>query len=153
MSLKAQNSAHIVKRFIWTYKILFFNWRVYWQKAAKDNCKYGSARSLNNNESDTSFTIVFISCIDKFIKTFYEYNKKHIYASHTILILGDPGADRSWGRGKIGVFRRCAGNTIRGTLRQFSENICSEDDLRSRIFGTFVVQFLACLPLLGFSNI
>ena len=33
------------------------------------------------------------------------------------------------------------------------ENICSEDDLRSTIFGTFVVKFLACLPLLGFSNI
>ena len=42
---------------------------------------------------------------------------------------------------------------IRGTQRQFSENICSEDDFRSRIFGTFVVKFLACLPLLGFSNI
>ena len=35
----------------------------------------------------------------------------------------------------------------------FRENICSEDDLRSRIFGTIVVKFLACLPLLGFSNI
>ena len=35
----------------------------------------------------------------------------------------------------------------------FRKNICSEDDLRSRIFGTFVVKFLACLPLLGFSNI
>ena len=42
---------------------------------------------------------------------------------------------------------------VRGTQRQVSENICSEDDLRSRIFGTFVVKFLACLPLLGFSNI
>ena len=42
---------------------------------------------------------------------------------------------------------------IRGTQRQFSENISSEDDLRSKIFGTFVVKFLACLPLLGFSNI
>ena len=42
---------------------------------------------------------------------------------------------------------------IRGTQRQFSKNICSEDDLRSRIFRTFVVKFLACLPLLGFSNI
>ena len=41
----------------------------------------------------------------------------------------------------------------RGTQRQFSENICSEDDLRSRIFGTFVLKFLAYLPLLGFSNI
>ena len=34
----------------------------------------------------------------------------------------------------------------------FRENICSEDDLRSRIFGAFVVKFLACLPPLGFSN-
>ena len=42
---------------------------------------------------------------------------------------------------------------FRGTQRQFSENICSEDALRSRIFGTFVVKFLACWPLLGFSNI
>ena len=35
----------------------------------------------------------------------------------------------------------------------FRENICSEDDLRSRILGAFVVKFLACLPLLGLSNI
>ena len=42
---------------------------------------------------------------------------------------------------------------LRGTQRQFSENICSEDDLTSGIFGTFVVIFLACRPLLGFSNI
>ena len=40
----------------------------------------------------------------------------------------------------------------RGTQSQFSENICSEDDFRSRSFGTFVVKFLACLPLLGFSH-
>ena len=41
----------------------------------------------------------------------------------------------------------------RGTQRQFSENTCSEDDLRSILFGTFAVKFLACLPLLGFSKI
>ena len=35
----------------------------------------------------------------------------------------------------------------------FWKNICSEEDFRSRIFETFVVKFLACLPLLGFSNI
>ena len=35
----------------------------------------------------------------------------------------------------------------------FRKNTGSEDDLRSRIFGTFVVKFFACLPLLGFSNI
>ena len=39
---------------------------------------------------------------------------------------------------------------VRGTQRQFLENICSEDDLRSRIFETFVIKFLAYLPLLGF---
>ena len=39
---------------------------------------------------------------------------------------------------------------IRATQCQFSENICSEDDLRSRIFGPFVVKFVACLPFLGF---
>ena len=42
---------------------------------------------------------------------------------------------------------------LRGTQRQFSENNCSEDDLRSRIFGTFAVTFLASRPLLGLSNI
>ena len=49
--------------------------------------------------------------------------------------------------------RELINHFIRGTQRQFSENIYSEDDLRSRIFGTFVVKYLACLPLLGFSNI
>ena len=44
-------------------------------------------------------------------------------------------------------------DVLQGTQRQFSEKFCSEDDLRSRIFETFVVKFLACLPLLGFSNI
>ena len=46
---------------------------------------------------------------------------------------------------------RC--NLHKGTQRQFMENICSQDDLRSRIFGAFGVKFLACLPLLGSSNI
>ena len=34
----------------------------------------------------------------------------------------------------------------------FRKIICSQDDLRSRIFGSFSDKFLACLPLLGFSN-
>ena len=50
-------------------------------------------------------------------------------------------------------FQSTSMHVFRGTQRQFSENICSEDDLRSGIFGTFFVKFLACLPLLGFSNI
>ena len=35
----------------------------------------------------------------------------------------------------------------------FRKNICSEDDLSSRIFETFVVKFLACLPLLVFEHL
>ena len=42
---------------------------------------------------------------------------------------------------------------IGGTQRQISENICSEDDLRSRILEIFVVKFRAYLHVLGFSNI
>ena len=42
---------------------------------------------------------------------------------------------------------------FRSTQRQFSENICSEDDLRPRILRTFVAKFLVCLRLLGFLNI
>ena len=34
----------------------------------------------------------------------------------------------------------------------FREISQSEDDLRSRIFGTFVVKFYACLPLLGLTD-
>ena len=34
----------------------------------------------------------------------------------------------------------------------FRKIICSEDDLRSTIFGSFSDKFLACLPLLGFLN-
>ena len=49
--------------------------------------------------------------------------------------------------------RQTTNKEIRGTQRQFSEIICSEDDLRSRIFGSFSVKFLACLLLLGFWNI
>ena len=30
---------------------------------------------------------------------------------------------------------------LRGTQRQFLENVCSEDELRARIFGAFVVKF------------
>ena len=67
-----------------------------------------------------------------------------------------------------GCFQKVTEDPVKLVLTQFSptysdvsycqghpksENICSEDDLRSRIFGTFLVKFLACLPLLGFSNI
>ena len=51
------------------------------------------------------------------------------------------------------TIRKTKLTNFRGTQRQFSGNTRSEDDLRSRMFGAFVVKFLACLPLLGFSNI
>ena len=44
-------------------------------------------------------------------------------------------------------------NTSGAPNDNFRKIICSEDDLRSRIFGSFSVKFLACLLLLGFSNI
>ena len=55
------------------------------------------------------------------------------------LMLHQPFSAKIWAAGEI-----------TGTRRQFLENICSENDLRSRIFGTFDVKFLACLPLLEF---
>ena len=57
--------------------------------------------------------------------------------------------------GKTSSSRNIAKSWIlsRGTQRQFSEDICSKDDLRSIVFETFVVKFLACLPLLGFADI
>ena len=44
-------------------------------------------------------------------------------------------------------YNRC-GCSFRSTQRHFSENICSEDDFRSRIFGTFVekISFLPSSP-------
>ena len=52
------------------------------------------------------------------------------------------------------VFLSRSDETLSGAPNgNFRESICSEDDLRSRILGAFVVKFLSCLPLLGFSNI
>ena len=42
--------------------------------------------------------------------------------------------------------REGGGAGDRGTQLQFSENICSEEDLRSRIFGTLFCCKLSCLP-------
>ena len=44
-------------------------------------------------------------------------------------------------RGGSKVTKPIFSNSIK---RYFRRNICSEDYLRSRIFGTFVVKFLAC---------
>ena len=53
----------------------------------------------------------------------------------------------------ISLYRECRGYIPGAPNGHFRENICSEDNLRTRIFGTFIVKFLACLPLLGISNI
>ena len=47
--------------------------------------------------------------------------------------------------GKIILFDQ-AFDTVRGTKRQFSENICWEDDLRSRILGAFKISYLPASP-------
>ena len=54
---------------------------------------------------------------------------------------------------KVIEFQYPAGQYTGAPNGNFRGNICSEDDLRPRIFGAFVVKFLAFLPLLGFSNI
>ena len=74
-----------------------------------------------------------------------------VYKSPYQNLHSSPGPVKTKSAGCVQAFVRS--KICRGTQRQFSENICSEEDLRSRIFGTFVVKFLACLPLLGFSNI
>ena len=53
---------------------------------------------------------------------------------------------------EVNQFFKNTGDTAGAPNDNFRENICSEDDLRSKIFGIFFVKFLACLPLLGFLN-
>ena len=55
--------------------------------------------------------------------------------------------------GRSCLVRLVSLSSCRAPNDNFRKNICSGDDLRSRIFEIFVVKFLACLPLLGFSNI
>ena len=63
------------------------------------------------------------------------------------------GPSNVWLLLERGLWKSQVINSTGGPNVKFSENICSEDDLRSGVFGTFVVKFIACLPLLGFSNI
>ena len=63
------------------------------------------------------------------------------------------GKEKNGKKGRLNNFGGGEGGEGAPNVMQFSENICSEEDLRSRIFGTFVVKFLDSLPLLGFSNI
>ena len=79
---------------------------------------------------------------------------KHARISPEQRVINQPfGTQHSCGeRGKSQNNGLVTGALFRGTQRQFSENICSEDDLRSTIFGAFVVKYLGRLPLLGFSK-
>ena len=72
--------------------------------------------------------------------------KKLILGSVLQLVLSDPSQ-------KLVSYKLIVGIRSGAPNGNFRENICSEDNLRSRIFGAFVVKLLACLPLLGFSNI
>ena len=51
-------------------------------------------------------------------------------------------------KGRYDGVRKSWAPNIRGSQRQFSENICAEDDLRSRIFGTICckVSWLPASP-------
>ena len=83
----------------------------------------------------------------------YYSNSNAIFQPELLIISGDVNVNP----GPVSKRNQALGQLLqhvhRDTQRQFSENICSEDDLRPRIFGAFVVKFLACVPPLGFSNI
>ena len=86
-------------------------------------------------------TVFIIQTLDRM-----QYSTILQYKLHSFNIQDD--------RSTRGLFKKFPRSPIPGAPNDnFRKNICSEDDLRSRIFGTFVVKFLACLPLLGFSNI
>ena len=91
---------------------------------------------MNTNKGECHFTL-FVHLLTVLLKLYLSSN---IYFPPYYLI-------------PLGGFSGIIKQIIGGTQCQFLENICSEDDLRSGIFGTFVVKFLASLPLLGFSNI
>ena len=99
-------------------------------------CLYLMRNSLHTD-------IFYFLCCTRAIKAIKETSACRLYKHCNIISLNT----------EVDTNLLCAHTCIRGTQRQFLENICSEDDLRSRIFGPFVVKFLACLPLLGFWNI
>ena len=70
-----------------------------------------------------------------------------------MIFSGEFQYDRKVAKGLVKVYAVYLPENSGAPNDNFRKNICSEDDLRSRIFGTFVAKFLACLPLLRISNI
>ena len=99
--------------------------------------------SLIANKISTSFVDIFPRTIAGGF--FFPHQKRVIIRAKAII--------RGRRLFQILLSRICALHISGAPNGNFGEHICSEDDLRTRIFGTFVVKFLACLPLLGFSNI
>ena len=94
---------------------------------------------------------------------FFGTDTHAVQTDNNFFQIDSPSCSNGWQfflKGYPGPFKRIPnpfkkGNTffkhrvpvLRGTQRQFSKNVCLEDNLRSRIFGAFVVKFLACLSL------
>ena len=99
----------------------------------------------NNNNNDLSY-------INNINVNHYKFSVSSTSSSTVFSHLNKLCRSKATGLDNISakIIRECADliSVSKGTQRQFSENICSEDDLRSTIFGTFAVKFLACLPLL-----
>ena len=99
----------------------------------------------NDNNND-------LSCINNINVNHYKFSFSYTSSSTVFSHLNKLCRSKATGLDNISakIIRECADliSVSKATQRQFSENICSDDDLRSRIFGTFVVKFLACLPLL-----
>ena len=72
-----------------------------------------------------------------------------------ILLMTETKIDATFSNSQFNVegFRMYRVDRTGAPTVNFRKISFSEDDLSSLIFGMCVVKFLACLPLLGFSNI
>ena len=136
-----------------------FRWQLL-DPGSYDNLLEWAGTPSQENKRISNMMMRIFKCINftnypAYLKGLFQFRTVRLYNSlrgTNVLVLPKPGMLQR----DIGTrFLILLGdqNHNRGIQRQFLENICQEDDLRSRIFGTFVVKFLACLPLLGFSNI
>ena len=88
--------------------------------------------------------VAFQKC--QFLGFVYQWKYEHVHVQTNAKFKTDYTNSGRWTRAANLPGPGCSKGGYRGTQRQFSENICSEENLRSRIFGTFVVNSLpACL--------
>ena len=100
-----------------------------------------SVRSINQSNRSISVRLSFLFCSRAFISRSYENRSNRlqfVFQGRNPILL----SSIQCGVRLIAVIN----NRNSGAPNDnFRKNICSEDDLRSRIFGTFVAK-ISCLP-------